>query len=184
MSASGRRTAGWRQLLLAPTNEGDGLACCTTLPELQWRSALENNAENLLVIRSPELATKYSGQLAGSCRPLRALRRAHGGLLPDAPRGVRQAIRSRDRGLRRLEELRRSSTRRAASRRRRSPRRTSCGTPRGTRRSRRGRSRATSATRENVRIYYGCQALRILRTRHDKRDMRRHRIRDRCRHAP
>ena len=35
------------------------------------------------------------GQLEGPCRPFRSLRRAHGGLLPDAPGGARRAAAAR-----------------------------------------------------------------------------------------
>ena len=58
----------------------------------------------------PGTGGKVRGQLESSCRPFRSLRRAHGGLLPDAPGGRLPSRRARARapayrGLCRVEEL-------------------------------------------------------------------------------
>jgi hypothetical protein len=68
------------------------------------KAAEENNAENLLVIPSPELAKEYADNWQVHANH-RALRRAHGGLLPCAPYEVYPACRVSYRGLRRIREL-------------------------------------------------------------------------------
>jgi len=60
------------------------------------KAAEENNAENLLVIRSPELAAKLHGELEGPCRSFRALRGEDQGLFGDRPREQAHSAGQRD----------------------------------------------------------------------------------------
>ena len=117
-------------------------------------AAEEHNAENLLVIRSPDLAAKYTANWQAHA--------AHSDPYEGKTQGYSETHRAAAEPRRPTPLLhlladswprqdRRSSTGPIASRRPRFPRRTSCITPRGTRRSRLGRSRVRSATRRILR---------------------------------
>ena len=123
------------------------------------KNAEENNAENLLVIRSPELAARYTANWeihAAHSEPYEAREEGY-----SETHRAEHAHRSCPccRPFQRATWRRRTrpcSTRRAARERRRFRRRTSSITPRGRRRSKPGRSHATSATRRRCHRGDGC----------------------------